>query len=92
VINPDGKEINQGMPKTLNISRSGIALEYNMAFEKGYKIKLTIGMGDEVVKTSGTIMNTAELTPGVFQVGVQFDFLTEEDLNRIAMIYPSILQ
>ncbi len=92
VIAKEGQPIYQGMAKTLNISRSGIALEYNVPFEKGFRIELTIGMGAEVVKTTGTIMNVAELTPGIFQIGVQFDFLTEEDLNAIAMVYPSILQ
>ncbi len=91
VMAQDGTSIYQGMAKTLNISRSGIALEYSIPFDKGNRVELTIGMGAEVVKTTGTIMNVAELTEGVFQIGIQFDFLTEEDLNKIAMIYPSIL-
>ena len=91
VISQDGQPVYQGVARTLNISRSGIALEYNIPFEKEFRIELTIGMGSEVVKTTGTIKNVAELTPGIFQIGVQFDFLTEDDLNAIAMVYPSVL-
>jgi len=84
--------INAGMVKTLDISRTGIAIESSLPLEVGHKIELTIGMGDEVVKAMGTIQNQKEMSNGEYHVGIAFDFLTDDDLNKIGMVYPSILK
>ena len=84
--------INEGIVKTMDISRTGVAIESKVPMEPGLRIELTIGMGDEVVKTMGTVQNQKEMSPNVYHVGIAFDFLTEEDLNKIGMVYPSILK
>ena len=88
----DGKIVNQGMAKTMDISRTGAAIEFHTPLEEGLKIELTLGMGNEVVKISGTVKNTAVIDERNFHIGIEFDFLTEEDINRIGMLYPSIIK
>ncbi len=43
------KVVNEGLVKTLDISRTGVAIASKVPMETGYRIELTIGMGDEVV-------------------------------------------
>ena len=87
-----GEKINEGMAKALNISRTGIALEYKQPMEKGSKIELIIGMGDEVVKVNGLIQNVSVIDNDNYHIGIEFEFLTEEVLNQIGMIYPNLLK
>ena len=87
-----GNKIHEGMAKTINISRSGVALEYSIAMDLGSKVELTMGLGAEIVKVGGTIRNVNPIEDNKYQVGIEFDFLTEEDLNRIGMIYPDVIK
>lgn len=92
ILDKDDKIIQEGMVKTLDISRTGIAIESKQPMEIGAKIILTIGMGDEIVRTSGTIQNQKQIADQIYHIGIEFDFLTDEDLNKIGMVYPSILK
>jgi len=92
LFDPQGREVNEGTVKTLDISRTGIAIETPYPMENGYHIELTIGMGDEVVKAKGVVQNQKQIKEHVYHVGIEFDFLTEEDLNRIGMVYPEVLK
>lgn len=87
-----GDQIFQGMARAMDISRSGVALESPMALEVGHKVEMDMGMGDEVVRVSGIIKNVVPSDDKNFHIGIEFDFLTEEDLNRIGMIYPAVLK
>ena len=87
-----GNNVFQGMARAMDISHSGVALELQAELETGQKIEMDMGMGEEVVHVSGIIKNVAPIDKQNFHVGVEFDFLTEEDLNRIAMVYPAILK
>ena len=85
-------EIGEGMVKALDISRTGVAIEAHYPMESGLRIELTIGMGDEVVHVSGRVQNSKKLAERIYQIGIEFDFLTEEDLNKIGMLYPEVLK
>jgi len=87
-----GEKVNQGMARAMDISRSGIALEFSAPLDLGLKIELSMGMGDEVAKAVGTVKNVAIIDERSYHIGIEFEFLTEDDLNQIGMIYPSILK
>jgi len=91
LMDSTGAVISEGMVKSLDISRNGIAILSNTPMETGLKIELSIGMGDDVVVAGGRIQNQKKIGDQNFQIGVEFDFLSDEDLNKIAMRYPSIL-
>ena len=92
LFDKDKNVISDGMVKTLDISKTGIAISSQKPMEPGYKIELTIGLGEEVVKAHGMVKNQKSLPNKQYQIGIEFDFLTEEDLNKIGMLYPSILK
>ena len=84
--------LNEGMVKTLDISRSGIAIQSQVPMEVGLKIEITIGMGNDTVKTIGRVQNQKKIDGHNYQIGIEFDFLSDDDLNKIGMRYPSILR
>ena len=92
LLDAENQVINEGMVKTIDISRTGIAIEAPLPMPPGQRIELTIGIGDDVVKTRGTVQNMNKLAEKKYQVGIQFDYLSEEDLSKIGMVYPDILK
>jgi hypothetical protein len=92
LLDENGAVINEGMVISMDISRNGIALLSKIPMPAGLKIELSIGMGDEVVIAGGRIQNQKKIGEDNYQIGVEFNFLNDEDLNKIAMHYPSILR
>jgi len=92
LFDQDNNIIQEGMVKTLDISKSGIAIQSQKPLEPGYKIELTIGLGDDVVRATGIVKNQKKIADNRYHIGIEFNFLTEEDLTKIAMQYPSILK
>jgi hypothetical protein len=92
VVDKDDNTISQGMVITLDISKTGIAIQSKEFMEADSLIELTLGMGEDVVKANGIVKNIKKISDEEYQVGIEFKFLTEEDLNIIGMQYPSILK
>jgi c-di-GMP-binding flagellar brake protein YcgR len=80
----------EGVATIVDISRTGIAIVTAVSVEAGLKIELAIGVGDEVVKTMGRVRNQKQHSENEYQVGVEFDFLSEDDLDKLATVYPDI--
>ena len=87
-----GQVIDQGVAKTLDISKTGVSIASFHPMETGSRIELTIGIGRDVVKTMGTVKNNKPYDEKTHQIGIEFDFLSEEDLMKIGMVYPEILK
>ncbi len=90
VYNADDQVFFEGMATTIDISKTGIAILTTTSVETGLKIELAIGVGSEIVKTLGKVRNQKKLSEGEFQVGIEFDFLSEDDLDKLSTVYPDI--
>jgi hypothetical protein len=90
LFNSDDQVIYEGVATVIDISRTGVAFLTKYPAENGLKIELAIGVGDELVRTTGRIRNQKSLTKEDYQVGVEFDFLSEDDLDKLATVYPDI--
>ncbi len=90
VYNADDQVFFEGMATTIDISKTGIAILTTTSVETGLKIELAIGVGSEIVKTLGKVRNQKKLSEGEFQVGIEFDFLSENDLDKLSTVYPDI--
>ncbi len=90
VYNADDQVFFEGMATTIDISRSGIAVITSSSVDAGLKIELAIGVGNEIVKAVGKVRNLKKLSEVKFQVGIEFDFLSESDLDKLSTIYPDI--
>jgi len=90
LFNADDQVFYEGVATIVDISRTGIAIVVNQPIEIGLKIELTIGVADEVVKSTGRVRNQKQNSENEYQVGVEFDFLSEDDLDKLATVYPDI--
>jgi len=90
VYNAEDQVFFEGMATTIDISRTGIAVITTTSIETGLKIELAIGVGNEVVKTLGKVRNQKKVSENEFQVGIEFDFLSENDLDKLSTVYPDI--
>ena len=90
IFNAEGQVFSEGMATTIDISRTGIALKTINQIDTGIKIELAIAVGNDLVKTTGRVRNQKQLGADSFHIGVEFDFLTEENLDKLATVYPDI--
>lgn len=90
LFNSEEQVIQEGVATVIDISRTGVAFTTNNQAEAGLKIELAIGVGDELVKATGRVRNQKDIDPKTFQIGVEFDFLSEDDLDQLATVYPDI--
>ena len=90
LFNAEDQVFYEGVATIVDISRTGIAIVVSQPIETGLKIELTIGVADEVVKTNGRIRNQKQNSETEYQIGVEFDFLSEDDLDKLATVYPDI--
>jgi len=82
----------EGMAKTVNISRSGVAVENRTEFEVGAKIELTIALSEDLVKTGGVVRNVDKKDESTFHIGIEFTEISEDEINQLAEEYPEILK
>ncbi len=92
IVDDRGRIENQGVAKTLDISKTGVSIETYFEPQVSRRIILTMGIGPDVVKATGTVKNCKPLDKKTYQVGIEFDFLSEEDLKKIGMVYPEIFR
>jgi len=92
LFDKQGRVTDQGVAKTLDISKTGVSIESFHPMEIGSRIELAIGIGADVVKTMGTVKNSKPCDERRQQIGIEFDFLSEDDLMKIGMVYPEILK
>ncbi len=81
----------EGMAKTVNISRSGVAVENRTQFEVGAKVELTIALTEDLVKTEGVVRNVDQKDDETFHIGIEFVNISENEIKQLADIYPEIL-
>jgi len=79
-IDSEGKEWNQGMGRTLNISESGLQLETHEPIDTQYTLLISVGIEDEVVDIKGTVVYTNRGEEGKFEAGIEFSEVKPESL------------
>jgi hypothetical protein len=71
-MDSEGKEWNQGMGRTLNISESGLQLETNEPIQTKYILLISIGIEDQLVDIKGKVVYTNRGDSGMFEAGIEF--------------------
>ena len=82
----------EGMAKTVDISRSGVAVENRTQFEVGAKIELTIALTEDLVKTEGVVRNVDQKDESTYHIGIEFTNISESEINQLAEEFPEILK
>lgn len=73
------------MGRTLDVSRSGLKLETAQPFQQGEKIKVTLGLADQLVDLCGTVIYCRN-RHGRFISGITFDGVPNSS-RRILELY-----
>jgi len=79
-IDSDGKEWNQGMGRTLNISESGLQLETHEPIDPKYTLLISIGIEDELIEINGKVAYANRGEGKMFEAGIEFLEVSPTDL------------
>ncbi len=71
-LDDNNKTINQGMGRTLNVSKGGILLETHLPIDTQYVISLAIGIDEELVDIKGKVVYCTEGKDEMFESGIEF--------------------
>ncbi len=80
----------EGMAKTRDISKSGVALENRTDFEVGSRVELTIALSEELVKADAVVRNSKTLSNNNFLMGLEFTTLSDDDFDKLRAEFPEI--
>ena len=71
-IDENGKESIQGMGRTLNVSQGGIQLETHVPIQVTAKIALTIGIEEELIDITGSVVYCKPNDRNKYESGIDF--------------------
>jgi hypothetical protein len=71
-LDENGKPLDQGMGKTLNISQGGLLLETKVPINAQYVLIMALDIRDELIKIRGQVVYCRETDPRTFHTGVRF--------------------
>jgi hypothetical protein len=81
----------EGMAKTRDISKSGVAVENRTTFDIGSKVELTIALSEDLIKVNGIVRNAEETNDGQYNIGIEFVDISEDQLKKLSEEFPEIV-
>ncbi len=72
VLDQDNRSGRYSMGRTLDVSTNGLKLETNQPFPQGARLRVTVGLANELVDLSGTV-TYSRARQGRFVSGVSFE-------------------
>ncbi len=90
LFDADERVCEEGMAKTRDISKSGVALENRSDFPVGSRVELTIALSEELIKADGVVRNSKLLNDNAYLMGVEFTTLSDEDFEKLRAEFPEI--
>lgn len=86
----DEKVCDEGMGVARDVSRNGMALESRRSMEVGYRIDLSIALGEEVLQTEGIVRNVKEPGESGYLIGIEFKNISKEEIEKLVKQFPNI--
>lgn len=78
VVDARQGQLGDGMARTLNVSKGGLLLETNTAFERGQELTVTVGLEEEQVDVRGQVVHCQPSGERLYATGVRFENLAPE--------------
>ena len=66
-------------------------MENRTGFDVGSKVDLSIALSDELINVTGSVRNVNEIEENSYQIGIEFEDLSEEEIEKLASEFPNIL-
>ncbi|MDM8538036.1 PilZ domain-containing protein [Desulfobacterales bacterium HSG17] len=82
-IDEEGKTLNEGIGRTLNVSEGGILLETNFNILPEHNLLITIAVEDNLVDVKGKVIRCWKNEEDNYHTGVEFIDIDESALNII---------
>ncbi len=71
-LDENNKIVKQGMGRTLNVSESGMLLETHIPVDTRHTVKLTIGLGEDIIELQGSPIHSKKNDNNLFEIGIKF--------------------
>ena len=92
ILNKDGNVVQAGMALSEDLSRKGVKIKDRNTLPVDTSIKIHLAVGEEVVDLVGRVRHVQKVTGSNYQIGVEFDEVEKEMLDKIVKYYPDILE
>lgn len=79
ILSEQGDVLGRGLARTLNVSKTGLRLETGQFFDPGQKLRITLGLENDLVQVTGRIVNSQPETDELCTSGVMFLEFDETD-------------
>lgn len=79
VISEANEVLGRGLARTLNVSETGLRLETGQFFEPGQRLRITLGLDNDLIQVNGRVVNSQPETDDLCTSGVMFVEFEEED-------------
>ena len=89
-LDDKGKDTNQGMGRTLNVSGGGILLETHVSLSPCSGISLSIGLEDEMIDIIGSVIYCRKNRNDKYESGIEFSEINEieqKTLNKYIIAF-----
>lgn len=90
-LDDSGKVVYSGMALSLDLSRKGVMMEDRVEFPLNSRVRLHLALEEEIVDVEGSIRHIEKVDVEKYHIGIEFEEIGDELLNKIAQSYPDIL-
>lgn len=81
-IDESSNPLDQGMGKTVDISKGGLLMETGVAVKAKYILLMSMNLREELIQIKGKVIYCRQQEPGVFHTGIRF-IETNEKINEV---------
>lgn len=83
-LDENGKPLEQGMGRTLNISQGGLLIETKVPIEAQYILLMAVDINDELVDIKGGVVYSRRSGDKIFHTGVRF-IETNDKIRKVVI-------
>jgi hypothetical protein len=90
ILCDSGEVAGRGLARTLNVSADGLRLETGQFFEPGQKLRITLGLQNDLVQVAGRVINSQPENDDLCSSGVLFIAFEGQDHDTYRQHYEAL--
>ena len=90
ILCDSGEVSGRGLARTLNVSADGLRLETGQFFEPGQKLRITLGLQNDLVQVAGRVTNSQPENDELCSSGVLFIAFEGQDRDTYRKHYEAL--
>ncbi|MEN8687368.1 MAG: PilZ domain-containing protein [Desulfuromonadales bacterium] len=90
ILCDSGEVSGRGLARTLNVSADGLRLETEQFFEPGQKLRITLGLQNDLVQVAGRVTNSQPENDDLCSSGVLFIAFEGQDRDTYRKHYEAL--